>query len=158
MIKEIFYVMKKEIIIFFVALCAFILWLFYIDSEREQLEGSPFCIHYYNSTTYLYFRVPENDGWMTEIIKDYGIHDIYWTDSCACVSYDNDTAFCPHYYIVSVVKDEREPGGIYFSSEGPYNESEIKELINGKDIILGNMKHKRLKPRRLLIDYLFFWQ
>lgn len=143
-------VMKKPIIITVIGLCAFILWLFYIDSEREQLEGSPFCIHYYNSTTYLYFRVPENNGGMTKVIKDYGIHDIYWTDSCACVSFDNDTAFYPHYYIVSVVKDEVMPGGIYFSPEGPYNEIEIKELINKKGILLGDMKHKRPKPRRYI--------
>ena len=146
-------VMKKKLVITVLCLCAFILWLFYIDSEREQLEGSPFCIYYYNSTTYLYFRVPENDGGMTLVVNEYGIQDICWTDSCACVSFNKDTAFNPHYYIVSVEKDEVMPGGIYFSPEGPFQENEFKELIETKGLDLTKMKYKQPKPRKPLINW-----
>lgn len=115
--------------------------------DTETLKGSPFCILYANSTTYFYWNHQDGSGWITEVIDEDGIQDIYWTDSCACVSF-NDTAAQPHYYIVSVIKNERKTGGIDFTTEGPYNENEFKGLINSKGIILSNMKYKHPKPRR----------
>ena len=152
MIKEFIYAMRKKIIFVVIVLFVFILWLFYIDSERQQLKGSPFCIDYSDFSTRLYFRVPENDGGMTIVIYEWDIQDIYWTDSCACVSFRDSTARS-HYYYVSVIKDEVMPGGIYFSTEGPFPEDDFKELIETKGLDLTKMKYKQPKPRKPLINW-----